>query len=145
MFLTFDGEVIDYFNGQEDLKARKIQFVGHPEERIQEDFLRILRYFRFYSRISDKEDAHCKEHLLAIKENAAGLAGISGERIWSEIVKILNQPFDRFFVRYMYELERVKKLILLFIFIYDLLIIIMISILISLEKIWPSIWDFQRK
>jgi len=110
MFLTFDGEVIDYFNGQEDLKARKIRFVGHPEERIQEDFLRILRYFRFYSRISDKEDAHCKEHLLAIKENAAGLAGISGERIWSEIVKILNQPFDRFFVRYMYELDMAKYL-----------------------------------
>ena len=106
MFLTFEGEVIDYFNGQEDLKSRNIRFVGHPEERIQEDYLRILRYFRFYSRISEKADNHCKEHLLAIKQNAAGLSGISGERIWSEMVKILSQPFDKFFVRYMYELGK---------------------------------------
>ena len=48
MYLSgLDGSVYDYFNGYEDLMNRKIKFVGDPEMRIEEDFLRILRYFRF--------------------------------------------------------------------------------------------------
>lgn len=42
----FDGTVYDYFNGVEDVKNRRLRFVGAPEDRIQEDYLRILRYFR---------------------------------------------------------------------------------------------------
>lgn len=42
----FDGTLYDYFNGYEDLKNRKVRFVGHAKKRIQEDYLRILRYFR---------------------------------------------------------------------------------------------------
>lgn len=45
-FVDVDGEVHDYFNGIEDLQNRKIRFVGEAEQRIQEDYLRILRYFR---------------------------------------------------------------------------------------------------
>ena len=51
MFLTFEGDIIDFFNGQDDLFNRQVRFVGNPIERIQEDYLRIMRYFRFYSRI----------------------------------------------------------------------------------------------
>lgn len=43
-----DGTVYDYFNGYEDLKNRRVVFVGNPEDRIREDFLRILRYFRYF-------------------------------------------------------------------------------------------------
>jgi tRNA nucleotidyltransferase (CCA-adding enzyme) len=46
LLIGFDGTVFDYFNGLEDLKSRKVQFVGDPISRIQEDYLRILRYFR---------------------------------------------------------------------------------------------------
>ncbi|KAG8546352.1 hypothetical protein GDO81_019167 [Engystomops pustulosus] len=46
MFLGFDGTLYDYFNGYEDLKNRHIRFVGDPAKRIQEDYLRILRYLR---------------------------------------------------------------------------------------------------
>nr|KAF6335946.1 tRNA nucleotidyl transferase 1 [Pipistrellus kuhlii] len=46
MFLGFDGTLYDYFNGYEDLKNKKVRFVGHAKKRIQEDYLRILRYFR---------------------------------------------------------------------------------------------------
>lgn len=46
MFLGFDGKVYDYFFGYEDLKNRRVVFVGEPANRIQEDYLRILRYFR---------------------------------------------------------------------------------------------------
>ena len=43
----FDGTVYDYFNGVEDVKNKKVRFVGSAEDRIQEDYLRILRYFRY--------------------------------------------------------------------------------------------------
>ena len=42
----FDGTIYDYFNGTEDLTERRVRFVGDPTARIQEDYLRILRYFR---------------------------------------------------------------------------------------------------
>nr|XP_055115600.1 CCA tRNA nucleotidyltransferase 1, mitochondrial isoform X2 [Symphalangus syndactylus] len=90
MFLGFDGTLFDYFNGYEDLKNKKVRFVGHAKQRIQEDYLRILRYFRFYGRIVDKPGDHDPETLEAIAENAKGLAGISGERIWVELKKILG-------------------------------------------------------
>lgn len=47
LFLGLDGMLYDFFNGYEDLKNKKIRFVGKATERIQEDYLRILRYFRY--------------------------------------------------------------------------------------------------
>lgn len=47
MFLGLDGTVYDYFNGYDDLMKRRVRFVGNPDMRIKEDYLRILRYFRF--------------------------------------------------------------------------------------------------
>ena len=47
MSLSFDGTLYDYFNGMEDLKKKKVRFVGNARERIKEDYLRILRYFRY--------------------------------------------------------------------------------------------------
>ncbi|XP_065741829.1 CCA tRNA nucleotidyltransferase 1, mitochondrial isoform X2 [Phocoena phocoena] len=90
MFLGFDGTLFDYFNGYEDLKNKKVRFVGQAKQRIQEDYLRILRYFRFYGKIVDTPGDHDPETLEAIAENAKGLAGISGERIWVELKKILT-------------------------------------------------------
>lgn len=89
MFLGFDGTVYDYFNGIEDVKKRRLRFVGAPEDRIQEDYLRILRYFRFYGRIAETPSEHDESTLKAIMENAEGLTGISGERIWMELKKIV--------------------------------------------------------
>lgn len=89
MFLGLDGTLYDYFKGYEDLQARKVRFVGNAEQRIQEDYLRILRYFRFYGRVALEPDDHEPETLTAIKENGRGLAGISGERIWVELKKMV--------------------------------------------------------
>eukprot|EP00090_Calanus_glacialis_P011086 TRINITY_DN19564_c0_g1_i1.p1 TRINITY_DN19564_c0_g1~~TRINITY_DN19564_c0_g1_i1.p1 ORF type:complete len:427 (-),score=146.80 TRINITY_DN19564_c0_g1_i1:75-1355(-) len=89
MFLGLDGLVYDYFNGTEDLKAKKVKFVGDPVQRIQEDYLRILRYFRFYGRISTVSDNHDDDTIAAIKSNVGGMERISGERIWMEWKKIL--------------------------------------------------------
>lgn len=76
IFLDSDGTIVDFFNGYEDLKSHRIRFVGDPNVRIQEDFLRILRYFRFYSRVCLNENSHDQSALSAIKANSAGLRGI---------------------------------------------------------------------
>uniref|UniRef100_A0A182QZM7 Poly A polymerase head domain-containing protein n=1 Tax=Anopheles farauti TaxID=69004 RepID=A0A182QZM7_9DIPT len=93
MFLGFDGTLYDYFYGYEDLEKRRVAFVGDPDLRIKEDYLRILRYFRFYGRISEEPFSHDEETLRIITKNATGLAKISGERIWQEWKKILSGNF----------------------------------------------------
>nr|CAH7764677.1 unnamed protein product [Callosobruchus chinensis] len=93
MFLGLDGCVYDYFYGYDDLKKRRIAFVGDAATRIKEDYLRILRYFRFYGRIAVEPDKHEQETMTVIKENACGLENISGERIWMELKKILEGNF----------------------------------------------------
>ncbi|KAI5631155.1 poly A polymerase head domain-containing protein [Phthorimaea operculella] len=93
MFLGFDGSVYDYFFGYEDLKKRRVAFVGDPDVRIKEDYLRIMRYFRFYGRIAEKPDNHENDTLEVIKNNAEGLQMVSGERIWSELKKTLQGNF----------------------------------------------------
>jgi len=90
MFLGLDGAVYDFFNGVDDLENKRVRFVGDPSERIQEDYLRILRYFRFYGRISTKADCHDEDTVESIKTNVGGMARISGERIWTEWRKILE-------------------------------------------------------
>ncbi|XP_014678164.1 PREDICTED: CCA tRNA nucleotidyltransferase 1, mitochondrial-like [Priapulus caudatus] len=76
MFLGLDGTLHDYFGGREDLERRRVAFVGDPASRIQEDYLRILRYFRFFGRISPDPGAHETAMLDAIKSNMNGLKGI---------------------------------------------------------------------
>ncbi|XP_039693902.1 CCA tRNA nucleotidyltransferase 1, mitochondrial isoform X2 [Pteropus medius] len=102
MFLGFDGTLFDYFNGYEDLKNKKVRFVGHAKQRIQEDYLRILR---FYGRIVDKPGDHDAETLEAIAENAKGLAGISGERIWVELKKMLVGNHVNHLIHLIYDLD----------------------------------------
>lgn len=93
MFLGLDGIVYDYFYGFEDLQNRRVAFVGNAETRIQEDYLRILRYFRFYGRIAKESNSHETVTLDAIRSNVQGLEKISGERIWSEWHKIMEGKF----------------------------------------------------
>ncbi|KAK6755021.1 hypothetical protein RB195_013784 [Necator americanus] len=88
LFLDLDGNVIDYFGGIEDIQKRRVAFVGDPTQRIQEDYLRILRYFRFFGRISSSAEHEC-ETIKAIKENSEGLAGVSAERIWTEMKRLV--------------------------------------------------------
>lgn len=87
MSIDFDGILYDYFGGEEDLKNNVAKFVGDAEKRIQEDYLRILRYFRFKGRLNKPN--FDKQTLVAIKNNASGLSKISGERIYAEMSKIL--------------------------------------------------------
>ncbi|XP_074529474.1 CCA tRNA nucleotidyltransferase 1, mitochondrial-like [Halichoeres trimaculatus] len=105
MFLGLDGKLYDYFKGYEDLQNRKVRFVGSAEQRIQEDYLRILRYFRFYGRVALEPDDHDPETLAAIRDNGRGLSAISGERIWMELKKMVTGNHVAHLLGLMYSLE----------------------------------------
>ena len=88
MSMDIDGELYDYHDGMDDLQNKVSKFVGDPEQRITEDYLRILRYFRFQGRLA--EPTWDKDTLQAIKKHAKGLSGVSAERIWAEMGKALS-------------------------------------------------------
>ena len=110
MYLDFDGVLFDYFEGQRDLKERRVAFVGDARARIKEDYLRILRYFRFYGRIGTCADAHDADTLGAIQENANGLRTIATERIWMEMSKIIVGNFAPDMMTLMYRLGVAKAI-----------------------------------
>ena len=84
------GEIFDFFGGLEDLKARRVRFIGNPLQRIAEDHLRILRFFRFHARFGEGEmDAAALE---ACTARANDLMALSRERIADETVKTLIIP-----------------------------------------------------
>ncbi len=85
-----DGAVFDYFGGIEDLRAGRVRFVGDAAQRIAEDYLRILRFFRFFARYG--RGVPDPDALAAIRGGLAGLAGLSAERVWSELKRILAAP-----------------------------------------------------
>ncbi|UJR31757.1 hypothetical protein I4U23_019235 [Adineta vaga] len=91
LFLDFNGTVYDYFNGIEDLQHRRICFVGDAVQRIREDYLRILRYFRFFGRFAPDNAIHDEQTLKAIRDNVEGLKDIAGERLWIELKLMLEQ------------------------------------------------------
>ncbi len=90
MSLSADGTVFDYFGGVADLRAGHVRFVGGAETRIAEDYLRILRYFRFFARYGKGEPD--PNAVSAVAQGVPGLARLSGERVWSELQRILQAP-----------------------------------------------------
>jgi tRNA nucleotidyltransferase (CCA-adding enzyme) len=88
MSVDLDGNLYDYFGGVEDLKNGVSKFVGNAGDRMDEDFLRILRYFRFQGRMANPN--WDQDTLATIKQKAAGMKKISGERVWAEVGKILS-------------------------------------------------------
>ncbi len=90
MSLEPDGLLHDPFRGRADLKAGRVRFVGQARDRIAEDFLRLLRFFRFlayFGRGSPDPDA-----LEACRALAPGIARLSAERVRAELLKLLAAP-----------------------------------------------------
>ena len=83
-----DGNLFDPFNGQKDLENGKINFIGKAENRVQEDYLRILRYVRFFLNYSKHK--HNPEIIRYLKMNLDGTSKLSKERLLDELRKILN-------------------------------------------------------
>ncbi len=84
------GEIWDYFGGLEDLAARRVRFIGDARQRIREDHLRILRYFRFQARFGSQPADEISENACA--ELAATLKGLSRERVGMEMINLLGLP-----------------------------------------------------
>lgn len=97
MSLDFDGNLHDPFDGFKDLQEGIVRFVGNPDDRIQEDFLRIMRWVRFHARFKpnvdpvwgSEADLAFKTSKEAVSRLAPGLQKISRERIWQEFQKIV--------------------------------------------------------
>jgi poly(A) polymerase len=89
LYADRQGTVIDPLNGLPDLQSRRVRFVGDPETRIREDYLRILRFFRFHAAYGDPAEGLDPEGLAACAALAEGLDGISKERITAEFRKLL--------------------------------------------------------
>ncbi len=92
-------EIFDYFGGLEDLKRLQIRFIGSPAERIAEDHLRIMRYFRFQARFGKQQVD--EEAYAACTAAAAKLETLSRERIADELMKLLETEDPRAAVRQM--------------------------------------------
>ena len=88
LYASADGEVFDTVGGVEDLKAQHVRFVGDPVTRIREDYLRILRLFRFHAWYGKGEIDSAALHASAAEK--AGLAGLSAERVQKEVLKLLE-------------------------------------------------------
>lgn len=86
MYEDAEGKLYDYHNGQEDLKNKRIRFVGDAETRIREDYLRIMRLFRFWARLDFKPDDKTLEIVAKTRE---GLNDISIERVRTELLLLL--------------------------------------------------------
>ncbi|MEP2737140.1 MAG: CCA tRNA nucleotidyltransferase [Erythrobacter sp.] len=83
------SEIDDYFGGLDDLDARTVRFIGDARQRIKEDHLRILRYFRFQARFGAEWD---DEAVTACEELSATLKGLSRERVAMELLAICALP-----------------------------------------------------
>lgn len=90
LYCDVAGDILDPLGGIADLKAGLVRFIGEAEDRIREDYLRILRFFRFFALYgAGRPDA---EGVKACARLKAGLATLSAERVWAEIKRLLDAP-----------------------------------------------------
>ena len=87
IYADIDGNLFDPFDGKKDLENGEIKFIGEPEKRIKEDYLRILRYIRFFLNYSKKK--HNPNVVKIIKQNLDGFSKISPERLLGEFKKLV--------------------------------------------------------
>lgn len=92
LYARADGSVVDPLGGMADLRARRVRFIGDAHARISEDYLRILRFFRFHAWYGDAAQGMDAEALAAIADSLAGLAQLSRERVGKEVTKLLAAP-----------------------------------------------------
>ncbi|PKQ12653.1 MAG: CCA tRNA nucleotidyltransferase [Alphaproteobacteria bacterium HGW-Alphaproteobacteria-1] len=92
LYARADGTVIDPLGGMADLTARRVRFIEDPERRIREDYLRILRFFRFHAWYGDPEAGLDPDGYAACAALQTGIGALSRERIGTEMRKLLAAP-----------------------------------------------------
>ena len=105
IYLKQNGEIYDPHNGIQDLKERKIIFIGNPDERINEDYLRILRFFRFNAFYGNNNLKLSSDSIKACTKNKNKIKKLSSERVQNEFFKILNSSDPYFIVSIMRKIE----------------------------------------
>jgi poly(A) polymerase len=90
LYCDVDGKTYDYTTGYKDIQRKRVRFVGEAEMRIKEDYLRILRFFRFHAIYG--KGSPCPVGLAACVKLKTGLKKISAERIRQELVKLIVAP-----------------------------------------------------
>jgi poly(A) polymerase len=85
-----DGAIHDYFDGRSDLLAGRVRFIGDPDQRIAEDRLRVLRFFRFHAWYG--RPPFDGPSIDACRRNAGTIRGLSGERVRKELLRTLEAP-----------------------------------------------------
>jgi len=109
LYCDATGEVHDPLGGYKDLRARRVRFVGKPAERIKEDYLRILRFFRFNAQYGQgAPDASGLKHCVRLRRH---LASLSGERIRQELWKLLAARGAQRMLRVMNETGIARQLL----------------------------------
>jgi len=88
IYADANGNLFDPFNGKKDLENGLIRFIGDPEERIKEDYLRILRYLRFF--LSYSNHKHDQEILRVLRKNLSGISNLSKDRLFDELKKFIK-------------------------------------------------------
>ena len=92
LYADKNGVILDPLNGFKDLHEKRVRFIGDANKRIKEDYIRILRFFRFSAWYSDPKTGFDTDTLNAITQNLQGLQKLSRERISVEIIKLLAAP-----------------------------------------------------
>ncbi len=92
LYADANGVVLDPLNAMADLHARRVCFIENADQRIKEDYLRIMRFFRFHAWYGDINEGPDIDGLAACAANLAGLETVSKERIGTELIKLLNAP-----------------------------------------------------
>lgn len=87
LYVDYQGRLYDCVGGQQDIQQRLIRFIGDPEQRIREDYLRIVRFFRFWALYGHSADSAGLNQCCALKHH---LSELSSERITKEMVKLLS-------------------------------------------------------
>lgn len=109
LLMDLEGQVYDPLGlGLDDIEAKRVKFVGDPSQRIAEDYLRILRYFRFHAQYANGE--HDQQTILACRAASDKIQTLSRERITTEFFKILAGPAPQDVLSVMFENEILSDL-----------------------------------
>lgn len=100
LYADAGGTIHDPQGGLADLQARRVVFVGDPDDRIREDYLRILRFFRFFAWYGEGRPE--RDGLMACIRHKDGLEDLSAERVWSELKRLLEAPDPCIALRWMH-------------------------------------------
>ena len=92
LYLDEYCKIYDYYNGQKDLQAKTIKFIGEIEDRIKEDYLRIFRYFRFLG-LFDLPLINTKTQTIVEKYIHESLAVLTNDVMRQEVLKMFNMPY----------------------------------------------------